>query len=275
MKIALCISGYFSNKCGDDLLITNYIYDNVINKIITPDSLDIFIHSFDKSNENKILTKYPNAIIYVIENQIDFTSKINSQYFKYMQEQKYFNYGEYNLQSSLSFLYSRSKCIKLALEYSKENNFDYDCIIRCRFDIGIRLKRPFNGFKPDNFVFNPNLDFSYFYSAYWNQLNAGYCDHWEVSNAKNMDLFSNIYDCVLNDMLILDSEYLKLLNFWLDSDKNNCTSNIIINKNLVTQSMQLFSYEFVHSSNNHLIQKFYMIKCDLYLKSKFLDYTKN
>ena len=31
MKIALCISGYFTNKNNDDLLKSNYIYDNIIN----------------------------------------------------------------------------------------------------------------------------------------------------------------------------------------------------------------------------------------------------
>ena len=50
MKVALCFSGYFSNKNGDNLLIDNYIYENVINKC---GEIDIFIHSFDKKNEKK------------------------------------------------------------------------------------------------------------------------------------------------------------------------------------------------------------------------------
>ncbi len=33
MKIALCVSGYFTNKVNDDLLQYNYIYDNIINRI--------------------------------------------------------------------------------------------------------------------------------------------------------------------------------------------------------------------------------------------------
>jgi len=54
MKIALCISGYFTNKNNDDLLKSNYIYDNIINRIKEDHNLDIFIHSFDK-NLKKIL----------------------------------------------------------------------------------------------------------------------------------------------------------------------------------------------------------------------------
>ena len=48
MNIALCISGYFTNKNNDNLLNSNYIYDNIINRIKNDGgSLDIFIHSFD------------------------------------------------------------------------------------------------------------------------------------------------------------------------------------------------------------------------------------
>ena len=32
MKIALCISGYFTNKNKDNLLQSNYIYDNINRK---------------------------------------------------------------------------------------------------------------------------------------------------------------------------------------------------------------------------------------------------
>ena len=48
MKISLCIYGYFTNKNNDNLLNSNYIYDNIINTIDkNTNSLDIFIHSFD------------------------------------------------------------------------------------------------------------------------------------------------------------------------------------------------------------------------------------
>jgi len=60
MKIALCVSGYFTNKVNDDLLQYNYIYDNIINRIKNDGhSLDISIHSFDIKSEENIKTKYP------------------------------------------------------------------------------------------------------------------------------------------------------------------------------------------------------------------------
>lgn len=33
MRIALCISGYFTNKVNDNLSDTNYIHQNIIDKI--------------------------------------------------------------------------------------------------------------------------------------------------------------------------------------------------------------------------------------------------
>tara|TARA_Y100000768_G_C23989983_1_gene691762 strand:+ start:4012 stop:4254 length:243 start_codon:yes stop_codon:yes gene_type:complete len=54
MNIALCISGYFTNKNNDNLMETNYIHDNLINNIDKKNSLDIYIHSFDTKSENNI-----------------------------------------------------------------------------------------------------------------------------------------------------------------------------------------------------------------------------
>ena len=270
MKIALCINGYFSNKNGDNLSSSNYIYDNIINKC---DNIDIFIHSFDKDNETKILSKYPNTKYYVIEKQIDFINNTSKENYEYYKEIHRLQPLGCSLQATLSFFYSRCTSIKYALKYSKENNFIYDCIIRCRFDTGIRLKQPFDGYKPDNFIFNPNLDFSYFYSAYWNQINAGYADMWEVSNATNIEIFSGMYDYILNNMFVLNSEYLLSLQKWPDSDINKHDSNIMLLTEL--SEVQPVSYKIIESYNNHLIEKFFMIKSGLYNKSKFIDYTKN
>jgi hypothetical protein len=286
MKIALCISGYFSNKNGDDLLTTNYIYENILDK---HDNIDIFIHSFDKTNENNIKIKYPSSKHCIVDDQIDFIGNLDNKNYEYYKEfQKSYGNNAVNLlESTLSFFYSKSKSVKYALQYSRENNFVYDCIIWCRFDIGIRMKEPFDGFKTDNLIFNPKLDFSYFYSAYWNQLNAGYTDFWNFSNSNNMEIYSELYNYTINDMLILNSEYLKVLNNWPDSDKNNPLLNRFICNDSTevepetkiipnyTTEVEPEHYTLNNSYNSHIIQKFFMIKCGLYYKSKFLDYTYN
>ena len=40
-NIAICLTGYFSNKDGDDLTKTNYIQENIINKLIQQWSLEL------------------------------------------------------------------------------------------------------------------------------------------------------------------------------------------------------------------------------------------
>jgi hypothetical protein len=83
MKIALCISGYFTNKNGDDLLTTNYIYENILDK---HDNIDIFIHSFDKTNENNIKTKYSSSKHCIVDDQINFIGNLDSKNYEYYKE---------------------------------------------------------------------------------------------------------------------------------------------------------------------------------------------
>lgn len=278
MKIALCISGYFTNKNKDNLLQSNYIYDNIINHIKNDGkSLDIFIHSFDKISEENIKNKYPNTKKTIIEDQINFINKLsdkNKEFHNLLISSKYKNGTSYDLQGTLSMIYSRCASIKMATEFSSNNNFEYDVIIRVRFDIGIRLKHPHNGFKPDNFIFEPSkYDYKYFYSSYWNQLNAGYVDHWEFSNSENMKIFSYIFDFVINNMFILNCDYLNILqNNWPDSDELKYDSNEMLNNNNVKNKK--YKYRLIDSVNNYIIQKYFMMKNNLYNKSVFIDFTK-
>jgi len=129
MKIALCISGYFTNNNNDDLLQSNYIYDNIINRVKNDThSLDIFIHSFDKKSEENILKKYPNTKKTIIEGQINFIDKIsdkNKEFHNLLINTKYKNNTSYDLQGTLSMIYSRCAVIKLdslLLEYNIDKN---------------------------------------------------------------------------------------------------------------------------------------------------------
>jgi hypothetical protein len=280
MKIALCISGYFTNKNNDNLLQSNYIYDNIINRI-TNDThiLHIFIHSFDKKSEKNINKKYPTTKTIIVENQINFIDKLsneNKEFYNLLINAKYNNKNSYDLQGTLSMIYSRCAVINLATNYSYANNFEYDVIIRVRFDIGIRLKKPHNGFKPDNFIFDPSkYDYIYLYSSYWNQLNTGYVDHWEFSNSKNMKIFSEMYNYVINNMFIINSDYLNILQSnWPDSNEKDDNSNeILISNKRLNNNIKNYKHRFIDSVNNHIIQKYFMMKNNLYEKSRFIDFT--
>ena len=267
MKIALCISGYFTNKNNDNLLESNYIYDNIINRITNNcQKLDIFIHSFDKKSEEKIIKKYPNTKTTIVEDQINFIDKLsdkNKEFHNLLLVSKYKNTTPYDLQSTLSMIYSRCASIKLAIKYSRNNNFEYDIIIRVRFDIGIRKKKPHRGFKTDNLIFELNkYDYNYFYSSYWNQLNAGYVGFWEFSNNKNMEIFSEMYNYVINNMFIINSDYLNILqNNWPDSNELKYDSNEMLNNN---NNIKNCKYRLIDSVNNHIIEKYFIQKIKIY-----------
>jgi len=281
MKIALCISGYFTNLNRDNLMNSNYIYDNIINNIDeNAHSMDLFIHSFDKKSETNINNKYPNAKITIVEDQTNFIGQLsneNKQFHNLLVNSKYKSGTSYDLQGTLSMIYSRCASIKLATEYSNNNNFEYDVIIRVRFDIGVRLKRPHTGFKPDNLFFEPGkYDYNCLYSSYWNQLNAGYVGFWEFSNGKNMKIYSEMYNFVINKMFIFNSDYLNILQTnWHDSNETNFNSNEMITGNNSSDNVKQCTYKFIDSVNNHIIEKYFVMQNGLYYKSIFIDFTNN
>jgi len=269
-RIALCFSGYFSNKDNDNLMVSSYIYDNIISKKGSDNELDIFIHSFDINNKSNILTKYPTVIKYIIEEQLDFNTVLDKDNIDFVSQISKTNISE-SWFSSLSSAYSRKQTILLAKQYSDSKNFVYDIIIWVRFDTGIRQKNDHAGYNPCKFIFDPTLDYSYFYSAYWNQLNAGFADLWMVSNQQNMIDFSYMYDYILQSAFKMNSKYLEDFNNWPYSNQQNEFSNEMINPtNTLTVGCK---YKLSNSCNNHLLVKHYVLQNGLFYKSKFLDFT--
>ena len=141
MRVALCLYGYYNNRAdvdaGDKGL--NYIKDNILSK---GHDVDIFAHSWDTKNENKILSAYKPDVS-VIEPQINFTEISKSAGIDEGKINEGFNrdatmYKTCTVNASLSFFYSRSKAIELALNNARIMDITYDCVIACRFDLGQR-----------------------------------------------------------------------------------------------------------------------------------------
>ena len=88
-----------------------------------------------------------------------------------------------------------------------------------------------------------------------------------------MKIFSYIFDFVINNMFILNYDYLNILqNNWPDSDELKYDSNEMLNNNNVKNKK--YKYRFIDSVNNHIIEKYFMMKNNLYNKSVFIDFTK-
>jgi len=219
MKIALCISGYFTNKNNDNLLQSNYIYDYIINRIKNDGhSLDIFIHSFDTNSENNIKKKYPQCKKCIIEPQINFRNKLkcNNLIFEQNLDKNIFP-SPITLDSQVSFMYSRKQSIMMALE----QDTCYNLIIWCRFDMCIRLKKKENHCNSSKLIL-PNIteiDTGKLYMADWEHFHSGYSDHWFFSNPEIMTKIANMYDELYNYYQI-DSEFDKHAMF-LSKKYNN------------------------------------------------------
>ena len=264
MKIALCISGYYSNKL--DINSGDKGYKYIKNNIIKNNDIDIFIHSWDIKNRNKINKNYSSAKI-IYEDQINFHTLMNDKnteaYEKFKNDPHYKKY--FNVNTNFSFLYSRKKSLELAIDYARKNKFKYDCIIVCRFDLGFRCNYHL-GYRPDILTFDKKLNMEYFYSSMWNQLNLGFSDHWFFSNQDNMEILSKIYDSYHN-YVDLESKMMKSLKKWPDSNKENFKSNEILKK---IKSNNLACEIEVNIFNSHFFHKFYFMESGLYTKSKFI-----
>lgn len=252
MKIALCISGYFTNKVHDDLLQYNYIYDYIINRIKNDGhSLDIFIHSFDIKSEENIKTKYPQCKKYIIEPQINFRNKLkcNNLIFEKELDENIFP-SPITLDTQLSFFYSRKQSIMMALE----EDTTYNLIIWCRFDMCIRLKKNVNQCNPVK-LFLPNLreiEITKLYMSYWEHLHSGYSDHWFFSNPEIMTKIANMYD-ELYDYYKVDSAFYKHSMYLAKKYNNNG-----------------------FTANSHTIHEFYLNSHQIFLSNiKLLIFNGN
>jgi len=141
MRIALCFSGHLRNF--------NYAIDNIIENIINPlknndeNTIDIFISTWDKNGLRS--NKWQGDINYINEIENKLKPKIieieneNRNYFieNYSSQQ----YKKFKLCSSdtcsnaSSMWYKVYKSFQLVVKYSKENNINYDILVRIRPDI--------------------------------------------------------------------------------------------------------------------------------------------
>ena len=184
MKVALCISGqprYLEEGHAQ-------IDKNILQKY----SPDVFVHTWwDNSMSNKkmelpatlsygrtyhwredtidLIKKFYNPVVFLYEPQIIFNP---------------FNDVNYELarpSNVHSMFFSIQRSNQLKIQYERENNFSYDIVIRCRFDVDI--------IKFDIDLYNLSMDYVNCY-AMRDSPNSDLA----ISSSKNMDIYSSIYD---------------------------------------------------------------------------------
>ncbi len=267
MKIALCLNGYFSNseKVFDASKGHSYISKKLLDKY----DVDVFIHSWDLANKEKILKLY-SPVSSVFEEQKDFSEELSS-----LDEDYFFKNGAYynnNMFKTFSVSYSRKMSVKIKKEHEAKNNFKYDCVVMSRYDLGQRGKEHRQKYYATNFNFNKDLNMDYVYSAFWDQLNHGFADHWFFSNSQNMDDLSCLHDKLV-EYYKPESEYVKkVTEGWPDSNSYNEFSNEFFNP---TKSSKLKTWPLNACIDNHKLYKWYLIDSGLYDVCKFIDITED
>lgn len=276
-KVALCLSGFFNNRADSNSGLNGYEYicDTVLDR--EDCDVDVFIHSWEPAREKQLIDFYqPEKCIF--EENKDFASimkenGVDEDYFNEGFNRKASKFAACKIPSTLSFLYSRKRAIELALESSEE----YDIIITARFDLGQRDRYQNRKYHVSTMNFDPNLDMDFFYSAMWDQLNAGYADQWLYSGPENMKLVASIYDKAM-EYFQKGSDYERAVTEgWPDSQEiDNMSSSDqrqFSNEMFKTpeeRATNLMKYPRWQCINNHLLYKWFSIDTGLYERSKFV-----
>ena len=199
MKIALCLHGYF-NSLTDSSSKGIDGYDHIKRHILCKGDVDIFIHSWDIENSEKIINLY-SPKKFIIENLLNFDLTVKERKLDTLRN------TPRSPSSVLAHLYSVTQSIKLAYNH----NDYYDIIIKCRFDVG-RINRNTTGNIPGNpepvqcINFITDIESEKIYMAEWNHFHMGPADMWFYGDYHTMNCFTTLYDD-LNDNFYLNKDY--------------------------------------------------------------------
>ena len=184
MKVALCISGQ-----------PRYLeegYTHIDKNILQKYSPDVFVHTWwDNSMSNKKM-ELPTTLsygrtYYWKEDTIDIIKKFYDPVVLLYEPQIIFNpFSDVNYELARpsnvhSMFFSIQRSNQLKIKYEKENNFSYDIVIRCRFDIDI--------IKFDIDLYNLSMDYLNCY-AMGDSPNSDLA----ISSSKNMNVYSSLYN---------------------------------------------------------------------------------
>lgn len=155
MKIAFCLFGVVGGDkgksgTGSPTEVLKIGHEFIDKNIFQHNDVDVFIHTWTTEEKENIESLYkPKKAIY--QEQIDF------------EVPSHVGGSEKRKKNHYSRWYSTKKTLELKKQYEEENNFEYDFVMVCRFDIAFRKKLDFNDY--DNY---------YFYAGNWNRVHDAY-----------------------------------------------------------------------------------------------------
>lgn len=133
---------------------------------------DIFIHTWESPRSKDVLLYNPKNCI--IEPQRQVVPSIVKEY-----SPEHFTH--------FSMFYTMKESLRLKKEYEIANNFKYDLVIRTRFDVYLESKLNPTDYNLESGVFSPDVCGN----------PAVISDWFNFSNSDNMDVYSEIYDNII------------------------------------------------------------------------------
>lgn len=130
MKIALCISG--QPRCFEEGFKFHY------KNLISQNDVDVFCHVWNFDKIGKLIELYKPKKIIVEESITPDLSK----YVRVPPPTPSWKVKNPAL-STYAQLYAINKVFSLKQEYEKQNNFQYDWAIRCRYDFAVNFRIPY------------------------------------------------------------------------------------------------------------------------------------
>ena len=193
MRIELCFHGLiggvrgknmevnpaFSTEDGGSATVLGTSYKhNKKNIINCNENIDVFVHSWSYDIENEINNLYKPKLM-LAEKQIMFKVP---DYIRSSSKRAFAHFSRW---------YSFKKVVELKRQYEIDNNIIYDFVLVQRFDLLWNIQVLFDNLKKDIFYIgnsklNPKVEIS---------------DRWFISNSKDMDRFSMLYDLIPEYML--------------------------------------------------------------------------
>lgn len=235
LKVALCISGH--------LRTFEQNYQSVYTHIISKYDCDVFVHTWDTLglhhrhldvpispiHTNNILDRInkiynPKKLVVEINRPFEITPIIKQRSFEFR-----------DLSGILSMFYKIEACNTLKIEYEKENDFTYDCVIRFRGDLFLESPLPLDTSSNMNYLYLPM--FGNFH---------GLNDQFAFGGSKVMDVYSSLYSNIENHLrhgAVMNPE--KLLDFHVKAN------------NIPTAK---FNVKYVIKRANGLVQDNYLLE---------------
>jgi hypothetical protein len=190
MRNALCMYGKVGGDRGKDgygsTVDFHACFKTIKAHIIDINACDVFMHSWSQEHEDELVYLYqPKKCL--IETQIRFKTTLPTQREKMR---------EFICKSRW---YSHQATLRLKREYEQENDFQYDWVMVCRYDLMFFVDFDFRTLEP-----------GFLYASHFNEWRPGkdgrrpktnkslteqkYLDMWFVGPSGFMDRFSGLYD---------------------------------------------------------------------------------